>query len=164
MRLSINQKMAGTAIFLLLATLVVGSLLLLSGMPFGEAALDRALNVPLTIVAAFQQESFRIVTNRFIERYQGRKRYQVLRPILGIAGLFLVQAALYAILMMIVTTNGPGVVLGVVNLLAGSTLLWIWQQKWRWIVLQWEWGSRHVRVRLALLQQALNRIAPKGPQ
>ena len=163
MRLSISQKMAGTAIFLLVTTLVIGYFLYAASMPFKEVAIDRGINIPITLVGAFTQDRFRHATNRLIEKWQGRKRHQVARPILGIAGLFAVQGVLYVIFMRLIDVAGPGLLLGILNLLGGATAQWIWQEKWRWIMAKREWGSKLVGKGIAPVQRVIARIATRGP-
>lgn len=161
MRLTINQKMAGTAVFLLVSTAIVGPILWAKGMSVSEVTLDRLMNVPLTIVAALQQDKFRRLTNRLLDRYRGRRRYQILRPVFGIGELFAVQAALYALLMPFMQFSDLGLMLGLANLLAGSVALWIWQEKYRWILAQREWGRRTLAPRLAWATEALRRLATR---
>jgi len=159
MRLSVSQKMTEAVIFNVFTLLAWSPVMLATGMSIAALPLDRATNLLLSTVAVFLQETI------------GRKRTplpnrtwkdQFLRPILGSGELFLLQAMVYLPVMMSFDTAQVDIVIGLVNLLAGSVGLWIWQEKFRWIALVWQRGRNQVVPRITGVHRFLSKVARRG--
>jgi hypothetical protein len=149
--------MVGTAIYLFLVTVLVGLALWLWGLTPAEVCADRAVNLVLVCVVASRQEWLRRFTNALLLPYWKRRRYEVLRPIVGIGSIFLIQAPIYLLLMPLLQVRELGLVIGLTNVFAGSIGQWLWQEKWAWAMLRWQWGSNRVSLHVARLRAYLAR-------
>ncbi len=161
MRLSVKQSMVGAAIYLFIVTVIVGFGLWAAGMSSAEVLADRGVNLVLVSIVASRQEWLRRFTNDLLFPYRRSRRYQVLRPVLGIGSIFLMQAPIYLLLMPLLQVRELGIVLGLANVFAGSICQWVWQEKWTWIVLRWQWGSHRVSGHVRWLRAYIARTRMK---
>ena len=151
--------MAGAAIFALATTLIMTPILWACGMPFTEVLADRAINLLLIGASGSQQERLRRWSNLVLDGLHGTRRYQVLRPILGIGGIFTVQTVIYTTIMLVYRASNLGLAIGLASLFGGSIAQWVWGEKWRWVLLRYQWGSRRVNARIERLRRTIWRGA-----
>lgn len=152
MRLSVSQKVTEAVIFNLFTLIVWSPVVLLFGMSLSALPLDRLTNLVLSTAAVLCQERLWRRRSPLPNRTWSE---QFLRPIIGTGELFILQALFYVPTMVALGVSSSDLLIGLVNLLGGSVTLWVWQEKFRWIVLVWERGRSKVVPRLNGLQRFL---------